>query len=447
MKLELSIKADYLPKWGSFEAIRELVSNGRDAETEFGAPLEVRHRRDANVLVIENAGCTIPHEALLFGHTTKLGRDGGLIGKFGEGLKLAMLVLARAGHSVRIRSGSEVWIPKIERSEKFNADVLTVTIEKGRADKDRVQIEVDQISTESWEVFRKLFLFLAKPAKDEHVKTSSGALLFGDDFAGKLFVKGIFVTRMPAIQYGYDFSDVEVDRDRKMIDQYDLAWRMRAIWNDAMNSRPSLSAKFLTLLGSEAKDIEGVDEFGAKYLPDVVLGKAAKDFRLAYGENAVPVATLAESKDIEHLGKRGVIVNKPLRAVLQATMGTTESVKEGLKKEVTKLYGWGDLSPAERASFDGAVALIGKVVDLGDCEIEVVDFRSENLLGLFEPSKDAGGKDKIHLAKKSLVDRKETLATLVHEVSHREGNDGDHGHVARIEEIWSAICESLRGAP
>lgn len=130
MKVELTIKVDYLPKWGALEGLRELIQNGKDAETEFRAPLEVRHRKDTNVLVIENDGCTIPHEALLFGHTSKLGRSG-MIGKFGEGLKLGVLALVRAGHTVRIRSGSEVWIPKIERSEKFNADVLTVTIEKG----------------------------------------------------------------------------------------------------------------------------------------------------------------------------------------------------------------------------------------------------------------------------------------------------------------------------
>ena len=443
MKVELTIKVDYLPKWGAFEGLREIIQNGKDAETEFRAPFEVRHRKDTGVLVIENDGCTVPHEALLFGHTTKFGRSE-MIGKFGEGLKLGVLALVRAGHGVRIRSGSEVWIPKIERSEKFNADVLTFNIEKGRADKDRVQIEVDQIASETWETFRKLFLFLAKPSDAERVRTPSGSLLLGEDYAGMLFVKGIFVTRVNGVNYGYDFNDVEIDRDRKMIDQFDLAWRMRTIWNDAMVSRPDLSVKFLTLLGTEAKDVEGVDDFGAKYLPAEVLGKAANDFRIAYGADAVPVATLAESKDFEHLGKRGVVVNKPLRAVLQATMGATETVKEGLKKEVVKRYGWSDLSVEEKASYEGAVALVENVADLDGCEIEVVDFRSQNLLGLFESGKMDGDKNKIHLAKKNLVDRKVTLATLVHEVSHCKGDDGDKDHVERIEEIWSAICENLR---
>lgn len=137
MKIELSIKTDYLPKWGVFEGIRELIQNGRDAEIEFNAPLTVRHHD--NTLVIETTGKTLPHEALLFGFTTKTDK-GELIGKFGEGLKLGVLALVRAGYETKIRSGSEIWTPRIERSERFDADVLVFHIEKGRKEKDRIQV-------------------------------------------------------------------------------------------------------------------------------------------------------------------------------------------------------------------------------------------------------------------------------------------------------------------
>jgi hypothetical protein len=45
MKTELTIKTDYLPNWGAFEGVRELLQNGKDAETEFHAKLEVRQGR------------------------------------------------------------------------------------------------------------------------------------------------------------------------------------------------------------------------------------------------------------------------------------------------------------------------------------------------------------------------------------------------------------------
>ena len=439
MKIELTIKATYLPKWGAYEGLRELVQNGKDAETEFNAPLDVRHRKDTDTLVIENEGCVLPHEALLFGHTTKTERAD-MIGKFGEGLKLGVLALVRAGHPVRIRSGSEVWIPSIEHSEKFNADVLAFEIEKGRVEKDRVSIEIGKISAADWAEFKKCFLFLSKPLKDDAIATQYGTLLMSAEYAGKLFVKGIFVQSDKEMKFGYDFIDMDVDRDRRMVDRYDLTWRTRLIWSTAMVARPDLFGFFLTLVEDASEDIVGIDDFNAKYLPENLLGKAKDDFCAKFGADAVPVSSLAESKDLEHFGKKGVVVNKPLKAVLQAVMGSTETVKENLKKEASRSYSWAELSEVEKANLEQAIFLINGAEKLVLGEIEVVDFRSANLLGLFD-----GSSGRVSVAKKCLASRKETLRILVHEVSHRQGADGDKSHVERIENIWSAIVERLRG--
>src|SRR5580704_127817 len=139
MKIELSINVEYLKKWDAFSGIRELIQNGMDAQTQFGAKLDVSHYNDT--LRIENAGTTLPHEALLLGTTTKA-NDPKAIGHWGEGLKLGILALIRKGHPVKIRSGSEVWTPSIERSSKFDADVLVFDIKNGAAEKDRVRVEV-----------------------------------------------------------------------------------------------------------------------------------------------------------------------------------------------------------------------------------------------------------------------------------------------------------------
>ena len=104
MIIELTIKTDYLPGWGTYEGVRELVQNGRDAETELNAPFSVQHR--GNTLCLSNTGARMPREALLMGHTTKRGNNE-LIGKFGEGLKLGVLALVRAGHTVVIENRDE----------------------------------------------------------------------------------------------------------------------------------------------------------------------------------------------------------------------------------------------------------------------------------------------------------------------------------------------------
>lgn len=168
MKFELTIKTTYMPEWGIWEGLRELAQNGRDAEVEFDAPLTVRHRKESMTLVIENDGCVLPYEALLLGHTSKTSRPD-LIGKFGEGLKLGILALVRAGCEIKIRSGSEVWVPSIQRSEKFKADVLTFDIQKGREPKNRVAIEVANVSEEAWQALQDKLLFLRGSIKDDEM--------------------------------------------------------------------------------------------------------------------------------------------------------------------------------------------------------------------------------------------------------------------------------------
>lgn len=440
-KVELTIKTNYLPNWGVYEGVRELLQNGKDAESQFSAPLDVRHRSDTDTLVIENDGATLPREALLFGHTTKQG-NGEMIGKFGEGLKLGVLALVRSGYPVKIRSGAEVWLPKIERSEKFDADVLVFYVEKGRQPKERVQVEIGNITKEDWDTMKGCFLFLNKMPEDLRIDTYYGSLLLGDAHKGKLFVKGIFVQNDPQLDFGYDLTkDVDVDRDRKMVNKYDMEWRMRSIWQHALSSDKGLALhdKYLEMVARvvPSADIANLDNYGAAELPGSVREKAVANFKSRHGENAVPVENLADSKDVEHLGKKGVLVNKSLRAVLETILGSTAQIKASLANEAVNFYGYGDLSAEERLNLEDAVALVNPVEPVNLDTIDVVDFRSATVLGMYKESR-------VLLAKNRLSDRNVTLETLVHEVAHRRGGDGEHAHVAAIEAIWSGIVANLR---
>jgi hypothetical protein len=436
MKIELTIQATYLPLWGAYEGIRELLQNGKDAQTEFDAPLKVRYRKDVGVLIIENEGATLPHEALLLGHTSKQGR-GDLIGKFGEGLKLGILALVRAGHSIKIRSGSEVWVPAIQRSEKFQADVLTFDIQP-REQKNRVAIEIGNIGEEAWEQMKDCFLFLGTIKDNEIVKSLSGSLLLAPRFSGKVYVKGIFVSNDPRFSYGYDLVDADLDRDRKMVSKYDLQYRTQVIWREALGRRPDLISNFTQLLEREAADVEGVDQYAAQFLSEDVKKAVTEEFVKRHGDTALPVATLGDSQDVEHLGKKGVVVPKSLRHVLEQKLGSVDANKAKLREEATTRYGWHDFSDEEKASVERAIFMVNGVEKVGISEIDVVDFRDQAIRGMFK-----GDDRRILLAKKILAERDLTLRVLVHEVAHRQGGDGEKDHVARIEEIWSGIVSNL----
>lgn len=437
MKYELSISADYLSGssgWDAAAGVREILQNGRDAEVELGAKLTVTHHNDT--LRVENAGATLSRDVLLMGQSSKRGKKE-LAGQFGEGLKLGMLVLVRDGYRVKVRTGGEVWTPAVEASERFSGQrVLTVDVQGGRQENERVMVEVEGITKEFWATLKEKFLFLY-PRKIDAVKTPRGSLLLTDRWKGRVYVKGILVQTDPKLAYGYDLTEVTLDRDRRVVASWDLHYELRRIWTDAVDLRPELLEDFTKLLERiDRNDTKGFDSYGADSLSDWAARFVADTFKGKHGHQAVPVLTRADAKDVEHLGVHGVVCSEPMAAVLARTVGDVKTVHDRLRKEVVHTFASEELEPEEQLVLQGAVDLVAMVEPVG--AVDVVAFRSDSLMGQFKD-------DRSLIARRLLRDRAKTLETMVHEVAHRQGHDGDKAHVARIERIWSGIVEKLRG--
>lgn len=439
-KVPLTIETSYLPEWGLWEGVRELMQNGKDAETDFGAPLIIKH--DGETLTITNEGASLPHRCLLMGNTSKRGKN--LIGQFGEGLKLGMLALARVNRIPNIRTGGEVWTPSLEWDPNFGADILCINIEDSDDLIERVSVEIP-LSAEEWETFRSRFAFLSIPS-DDRIPTPRGDLLLGDALRGRLYVKGIFVNFDPTLEYGYDYVDVKVDRDRKMVADFDKKWENANIWKDAVSLHPDkLMDVFFDLLQSGSEDLSGLDsEYQAKAIPTKILALVVDKFVEKYGEGTIPVENIEQSMQLEHLGRRGVVVSKSLRTVIQQSVGSIDQVIQSLQKEVVHNFSWGELDETERFNLLLSVELVTKAVAVSQKTpltsllslVSVVEFRSPTLSGQFKNGK-------IFLAKKILVDREDTLATMIHEIAHVNGGDGAHGHVSLLETLWKAVVGVL----
>ena len=439
-RIELSIKADendgYVDHWGLWEGVREVMQNAKDAEVEHNASLMVYFRKETGTLFIVNEGCTLPYEAMLMGHSTKRHRTD-LIGKIGEGFNLGILALLRKGLTVKIRSGSEVWIPSIQRSETFNAQVLCFSIDKGRKEMNRVAVEIARISEGDWLELERRFLFLKRPLENESITTYSGDLLLGPQHKGKLFAKGIYVADDPKVKYGYNFANAQLDRDRKMIEQYNLQYHMQEIWRNATATRPDLFEAFGEMLDEQAADMAGVNEWNAKSLPEALRNQIVAKFHERYGDNALPVDTLASSQEVEHFGKKGVICPKPMQHILESVLGTVATNKSRLAEETVGLYSWQELDSVEQLNLISALELVNPVETVTLNDVDVAEFRDPRLRGLFKLGR-------VQIAKTVLFSRAETLRTIIHEVAHRAGGDGEKDHVSNIERIWSGVVERLR---
>lgn len=438
-RYELSIKASYVSNWGLYPSIREFVQNSRDAEIQFGAPMTVkfseRVRKGAKVgvLVIHNQGCTLPKEALLLGHTTKAD-DARTIGQWGEGFKLASLALLRLGLEIKIRNGSEVWVPRIVSSEKYNAEVLAFDVVKGNKHENRVQFEIVGLDQSDWNDIRKKFLFLEE--YPESVEVFDGHVLTDDQYRGQLFVKGMFVAQTQS-HFGYDFKDADIDRDRRMIN--DFASKTSDLLAQAIN-KGELTNQIFELMQ------EGSEE--ASYITNWRLdGNACKtiaqEFQRA-NPGVIPVETLAEKQELESFGKKAQQVSWNMRGILESQLGKAGEHLQQLRRSDKKQYALSELTQTERDNLRFIVSTVGRACQkLGEVvktldDVLIVDFAKADSIGTYDPNTG-----NIRLARSIMQSKSKALYTLVHEVAHSHGGDGVRSHEEAIGNIMEKILDEL----
>ncbi len=439
---ETSISSGYAHDWKFYEATRDSVVNAQDGVDQYGGEMKIAHRAATNTLVITNTGSVLSRKHLLMGVSSKRD-DAKLRGQFGEGLKLSCLAYVRAGHAVKIRTGGETWTPVLVHSKVYDEEVLAFRVAGGNTHKERVQIEVSNVTAEDWEEIRDDFLFVgARPKKT--VETNHGTLLRGEKYAGRIYVRGVFVMADSKLHYGYDLAQGALNRDRKMIDRWDLENRLHHIWREAVAADPELVESYGELLEEAAADVGGVNEYNATLICQEATEAIEARFLERYGDDAIPVKTTGEGSDLDHLGKKGVVVtNDGLRTVLQKKFGTPWEVAQKLADAVEKTHGWSDLEDSEKLSLDRALGILGKEVPwLDRGRLDVVDFRDEKLRGThsFE-----GGEERVRLSRAITGDPGLTLRVLIHEVAHHAGGDGSKSHVSEIERLWSAVAERALG--
>lgn len=438
-KHELTIKASYLSGWGIWEGIRELIQNARDAEVQFGAPMTVsfaerkRNGEKTGAIIINNDGATLPKEALLIGHTSKDG-DERLIGKFGEGLKFGILGLLRLGVDIKIRNGSEVWVPSIERSEKYNADVLVFRTTGGHKDVNRIQFEVLGIDKADWKDIQSKLLFLGE--YPEAVTVSGGRVLTDDAHAGSVFVKGMFVAHA-GTKFGYDFDDADIDRDRRMVN--DLHDKCSHLLARAVN-QGQLADDVFDLIQAGREETSYVSAYR---LDPQGLSLLADQFTRR-NPGVIPVQSEEQVKELETLGKKGRQVSWNLRTILEQKMGTAADTIRSLRMADKHTYEMSDLTQTERDNLRLAISLVGRAcqklgeVVVGKDKVRVVDFNKPDLLGTYEPNAGV-----VRLSRHILDNKAKTVYTLVHEVAHAHGGDGLMSHEDAIGKIMEEVLKEL----
>lgn len=226
-KIPLTIARDYVKDWGVLDAVRELLQNALDSDS----PFEVEFKNDQ--VHIRSRNSNLSRETLALGSGTKAD-EVNKIGKFGEGYKLALLVLTRSDCSVLILNGDEVWVPSLEHNDTFGCDLLHIEIRKRKeqAAHNGLEFIISGVSESDQSVIKQRCL----PLRDsvEVVSTNMRGRILQED-TPNLYVNGLWVCALGGYSYSYDVnpSYIELERDRKTVSDWDLSYVTTHMWYDA----------------------------------------------------------------------------------------------------------------------------------------------------------------------------------------------------------------------
>ncbi len=316
----LSVSVDYVGHWGVVEAVRELFQNAIDYDHAgfeweiFDCADELPMEGDERFeLHIQSPGARLKRSTLLMGGGTKTG-DLSKIGEYGEGYKLAMLVLCRLGHRVVIQNTDELWKPEIVQDDTYDAMVLQIAVHEFENAFEGIRFIVKDLEQDDIDNITESNLRM-QPEHKRH-STINGAILTGEEHKGKIYVGGLKVTTDDKLHYGYDFAPkaLPLGRDREAVSAFNLQWATAQCWTKA-----NWPTEVVRLMEEEALDVQYVTSaIGATGTEMNEIDNVAAHQFLAKHPGAMVADSQTERDELKSLGHNAVYIEQaPLRQVIK----------------------------------------------------------------------------------------------------------------------------------
>lgn len=219
--IQYGIGKEYLKDWGINEALREIYQNFLD----FGEYTEIvrqaksisENPSNKSIIYLSNEFKPTDLSFLRIGNSFK--ENNNAIGKHGEGLKMAFLVLLREGYNMKIK------FERLEiKAQWYNQDLigetLCLTINPTAAYVEKFTV-IFSCNSETFTSFRDNII--------QSVNKTFTSLNYGsivNKQAGNLYSGGLFVCHLKNLKKAYDInpSQLKLDRDRRIPGAFDVNW-------------------------------------------------------------------------------------------------------------------------------------------------------------------------------------------------------------------------------
>jgi hypothetical protein len=380
-KIQLTIDKNYCSDWGVWDGVRELIQNAKDADDD-GYKMTVEHFPRTSRLEITSAKTYVePAKLLVLGKSDKA--PGTKRGQFGEGFVLGCLALMRKGCDVSFRNGDLSWSISFEEPDVGHPlagnELMTFKSRTLAHREQDFRIEIENIDAAVWDILKKLFLFITPPTMADTLATAEGSLLLHAEYIGQVFSRGIFVRKFENLSCGYDMTNLALDRDRRFVDEWDLHYKLGKIWKDACHASPALASPKMYEM---AKSGNAEAAHFKWHADDKLLKDVRERFEQEHGEGAVPVGTVAQSKEIEEVGGKPTMVNDVLKELLEKGGLSVATAKKTLEGQIDARFTPYDLTGEEQIAFARLHAYVPEFI--------VVTFKGKAVCRLIDDDKKIG---------------------------------------------------------
>jgi hypothetical protein len=428
--LAYPISPDYVKSWTPVRALCELIANALDEDPDATVAWA-----DGYLRITDN-GPGIPEEGLILGYSTKTNAQ---IGQFGEGKKLACLVLARSPGIGMVRcdtvgygftptverrrlldglipsrsaQGAEVLVYHLFRNERTRGTVITIACAQDIAD-------------EAIGRFRAL----TEPGYQPPA-VPGACVLTGEP--GRVWIGGVLVTTVPGFLASYDLPLTDKalqNRDRTVIEAGALRDAVRTIL--AGSDAPVLIDRFAThvLAGNNLREPE-------QFFTEITAPRVRAAWR-TWARAHLPAQTFYTSSgneeaalDLKDKGFTEVTANGlstrnqfALMSLLDVEIARARQQRHHqTTRNTTTWVPDSSLTDQQRAALAAATQLVRRGIGAFALDRVRVYSQSESspcAAGFYNPTTGAVA---IHVD--VLADRHQLLGVLLHEAAHRVGHRG-----------------------
>lgn len=325
---ELTLTQNYVFDWNFCDAVRELIQNGTDQEIlDKENEFSIEYDRKSETLRLKNTKSKLKINTLLLGKSSKSDNED-TVGQFGEGYKIAALVLNRLGKTFTIFNNekNEVWTSRFKDSKKWLDKILVFDIEENKTEETGLVIEIGNVTSSDNSDLYDVWLGFYDVEK---IETTYGDILTEEEFKDQIFVNGLKVACSEEMEYGYNFKPkyIKLERDRKTCDAWQARDTTSLMIAEAMVKGDIEIETVKQMIEKNTDDVYNLEFNGyrenVKEVKTMLVSEFDKQYTTPY---SIPVQTQEDINKVKAYGGNPIVVPSKVAALLKEE--TTSRMKE-----------------------------------------------------------------------------------------------------------------------